>query len=523
MRKWFFPLFSTFSLLLSALLFTSFASDSVNFSPYSITSDVFVRTLAQVPASSTSLSSFSMSSYSSTVSIGQVYRFDIINSPSTYVITPGFIPSFSKSSSIISSSGSVSFDTGTSQPGLYTVTPLYSGLGYYTATMNLSPAVLTSSFNFSGGEVYSYQVHGSYTVTITVNGQRSSYVKQYDSFIVDSVVPISSFSIDFDISPVQVNSSSSSGTISYSVSIDVSNLLVDVNKSSTSLLLTLPSGNYLNSSGASVSGSNVPAYTYLTQGFLGIGNDLMGSTGSLTVTYRSPSSTDSSRTITFSSVGQILGQILESQSYEFTSFVGATTLNEDGTTGKLTRNYGLTNIINSSFPGLAAVLRGSSGNIASMSVLSSSDITHSTQFRANNLLDAIVGSIGVLQPDLAMLRFTLASDQDIRMREDLQDQYDSIEDNFTSDNGNGKVNSDQISDTAGMSGGIKNNFNSPSTVADAFSQLGSSDNFSYFSSAVAEELEPSNVVSSYSRFDDGYRDLLSEKLDQIFNGGGSTW
>ena len=36
------------------------------------------------------------------------------------------------------------------------------------------------------------------------------------------------------------------------------------------LLFTLPSGRYLGSNGWSVSGTNVPAYTYLTQGFLGV-------------------------------------------------------------------------------------------------------------------------------------------------------------------------------------------------------------------------------------------------------------
>lgn len=36
------------------------------------------------------------------------------------------------------------------------------------------------------------------------------------------------------------------------------------------LLFTLPSGRYLDSNGWSVSGTNVPAYTYLTQGFLGV-------------------------------------------------------------------------------------------------------------------------------------------------------------------------------------------------------------------------------------------------------------
>lgn len=37
------------------------------------------------------------------------------------------------------------------------------------------------------------------------------------------------------------------------------------------LLFTLPRGQYLDSNGWSVSGTNVPAYTYLTQGFLGVG------------------------------------------------------------------------------------------------------------------------------------------------------------------------------------------------------------------------------------------------------------
>ena len=37
------------------------------------------------------------------------------------------------------------------------------------------------------------------------------------------------------------------------------------------LLFTLPRGQYLNSNGWTVLGTNVPAYTYLTQGFLGVG------------------------------------------------------------------------------------------------------------------------------------------------------------------------------------------------------------------------------------------------------------
>lgn len=170
--------------------------------------------------------------------------------------------------------------------------------------------------------------------------------------------------------------------------------------------------------------------------------------------------------------------------------------------------------------GLAAVMRGQSGNSPNMSFLDYSDLS-STNVSANNILDMLALGFEANQNLLATYLYSHGTDLDIDIRHNMQQQANTFVEQFTSSSGQGTPSDSDISNTAGISGGFSDTFASSATSADAFNQLNNSGNWSYFSQDTANELEPNNQIATFNN--DGYFDYFSQYLEDVRLGVGSTW
>lgn len=229
---------------------------------------------------------------------------------------------------------------------------------------------------------------------------------------------------------------------------------------------------------------------------------------------------------TWQSMGHLQSQMLSNLNRSLVSYHsyldtdGSTNLNS-GQTMRATSD-----ILADGFVGLSTILRGNStGDVLTFDYTRRNyvDNTVST-LTFDNLFQTILTPLDDIQNDLASFLFSHGTDLDIEIRDNMTDQADQFVDDFTSPGGQGTPSAGQIGDTAGVSGSLKDSFSGSSTPADAFSQISDSGNYSFFSSQVQQELNPFYSSRSYS-FDDGddIIDFVTPKLQEIFNGVGSSW
>lgn len=177
------------------------------------------------------------------------------------------------------------------------------------------------------------------------------------------------------------------------------------------------------------------------------------------------------------------------------------------------------------FLGLANLLRGS--NTSSGVPMTFIDYTtgqpESSQIFSSSLFDLNASGFEGIQNLLALYLFSHGTDLDIKERENMEDQANAFVDNFTDPSGSGTPSVGNVSDTAGVSSGIKDVFSSSATAADAFNQLTYDENYSFFSSEVQNSLNPFYSSHSYSRVDDDFIDYVHPKFDEILGGLGSSW
>lgn len=176
------------------------------------------------------------------------------------------------------------------------------------------------------------------------------------------------------------------------------------------------------------------------------------------------------------------------------------------------------------FLGLANLLRGvSTADGVPMTFVDYTTGEQLPSFYSASLFDLNASGFEGIQNLLALYLFSHGTDLDIKERENMQEQANTFVDEFTDPSGGGTPSVGNILDTAGVSAGIKDAFSSSATAADAFNQLNSEENFSFFSSEVQNSLNPFYSTSTYSLTDDDFVDYVSPKLQEIFGGLGSSW
>lgn len=105
-----------------------------------------------------------------------------------------------------------------------------------------------------------------------------------------------------------------------------------------------------------------------------------------------------------------------------------------------------------------------------------------------NLFDFLSAFAERLDDPLTKLQFVLASDDDIQMKQEEKPNEDAVKDNFFGD-GDGSVSTSNISDAAGLTSGAKDTFGGAGSAGDVFVVAGNQDTYSFFSEAVANDLD----------------------------------
>lgn len=106
----------------------------------------------------------------------------------------------------------------------------------------------------------------------------------------------------------------------------------------------------------------------------------------------------------------------------------------------------------------------------------------------DNLLDAIVHIGSSIQRPLSQLQHVLASDADLKLRQETDEFVDAITDDFTGD-GPAAPTVDDIKDIAGISGDFSGMFDSGVGPGELIGVVNGGDTYSFFSQEVADSLD----------------------------------
>lgn len=259
---------------------------------------------------------------------------------------------------------------------------------------------------------------------------------------------------------------------------------------------------------------SVSAVTRL--GFLGLASRLSGTSGSaLFDTFASGSGSVT--------VSNLLDAISTSNSnmINLLSSTSGTILMPDGVSVGINGRSSVAQTVNYGFQGLATILRGASSNGVGIEWMDYSDLSTSTS-GYSYLFELNAAGFQHIQNLLAEYMYSHGTDLDIKERENMEGQAEQFVSDFTSPDGKGTMSQGNMSDMANVSASMGDNFSSSATVADIFTQLGSGNNYSFFSSDVLNDLE-GNVPATVSLDDDGYVDFLSPHLQEFREGVGSLW
>lgn len=131
-----------------------------------------------------------------------------------------------------------------------------------------------------------------------------------------------------------------------------------------------------------------------------------------------------------------------------------------------------------------------------------------------NLFDYLGWMFTQFDRSLTKLQYVLANDEDIRMKQQEQENQETVRDEFFGD-GEGAVKPTDISDAAGVAGDIKQTFDGAGSVSDAFTPVNDATNYSFFSQEVADELD--KVGQPASQMDENYLDMFQVDEDGFYS------
>lgn len=306
------------------------------------------------------------------------------------------------------------------------------------------------------------------------------------------------------------------GTTSVSIS-SLGQLLMTIGQDLQYDFVIAAGSNVLNSNGTIGPTTTTRNLSYLfDQGLMGLATRLSGTSGSAQFdTYRTGTASQQ--------VSNLLSalSLLNTNNINLLTSTGSTILFPDGTVKSVSGLGNIATINDYGFQGLATILRGVSSNGSAISWMDYSDLSTSTS-SYTNLFDLNAAGFEHLQNLLAQYMYSHGTDLDIKERENMQPQAEQFVEDFTSPNGKGTMSTNDMSDLANVSSSMGSSFKSDATVSDVFTQLGSGDNYSFFSNEVLSDLE-GMVPSSYSRNYDGYIDFLAPHFDQFREVVGSPW
>lgn len=187
------------------------------------------------------------------------------------------------------------------------------------------------------------------------------------------------------------------------------------------------------------------------------------------------------------------------------------TLNSDFDTfnaNQDTRATFLNNHLTSEFSTTNTNLVGSDRSTTFSSFLFDSALNRTTSTTSvNNLLDAIGWLGSAVQRPLSQLQAVLANDDDLRLRQETQEEVDAITDSFTGDGGAAPT-TDNIGDMAGISADFSGMFDSGVGAGDLMGVINGGDTYSFFSQETADSLDTAGNAGIATA-----SDMLDDLLD----------
>lgn len=194
--------------------------------------------------------------------------------------------------------------------------------------------------------------------------------------------------------------------------------------------------------------------------------------------------------------------------------VASMMLSQSGDKVTASVNQPLSTTLLNGFAGLATIMYGGERAVA-VDLVNPDNPLEKDSFQTFTTVFGLLGYIAETQQNLlTKLQFVLASDDDIKMKQDEKENQDAAVDNFFGD-GEGAVKPTDISDAAGVAGNIKQTFDGAGSVSDAFTPVNDAANYSFFSQEVANELD--KVSQPASQMDEDYLEMFQVDEDGFYS------
>lgn len=339
----------------------------------------------------------------------------------------------------------------------------------------------------------------------------------------------------------------------YAVLVDIQNTLYSVNSfeasinsgvaslhsDNTSLSNKFFSGNAIDASGVMGGiysklldiSNNTFSADFSYSGLNPIYKKLLGSSGSASFGYWI-SGANGFTELTANSLSDFLSSYIYADTANSILASGYYTLDSDGNYSSVSTNIGTPYVLSYGFSGLATILRGSSGSLNKATIWSFDEELNKEEKQVvfSNVLQALASIQSSIQQPLSQLQAVLANDEDLKLRQETQPQVDAVTDNFLGEGGSAPT-PDDIGNMADWSNSMGDLFNSGVGAGQFFSSVTSSDSYSFFSQAVANDLDSTNApvaisdddyLSDYVLGDDGFYYLADNSffsLESLMKGG----
>lgn len=175
---------------------------------------------------------------------------------------------------------------------------------------------------------------------------------------------------------------------------------------------------------------------------------------------------------------------------------GESVLLPSGVSGSVSGYLGLDNAVSTGFLGLRSLISGSQANNVYQGTSINNENKTST-FSATGLGPMLNTWLGDIQNDLGLLSFVFASPQDLKLKQESEDNMTAVGDSLLSKDNASSVKVSDITDISEASTAIQGFGNTGVTPGQAFAQLGDSNLFRFFSAETAADLD--TTTSTYSR------------------------
>lgn len=193
------------------------------------------------------------------------------------------------------------------------------------------------------------------------------------------------------------------------------------------------------------------------------------------------------------------------------------TLLSSGQTEQL-NGSNITQVTRMGFNGLASLLAGSGGRTIHINTVDPNDPLNmdAGTMELPSLFD-FYGYYGETSlRELTKLRFVLASDDDIQFKQDEKPNEDAMKDSFFGD-GAGAVKSSDITAAADISGSAQDVFGGAGSAGDIFVAASDSTTYSFFSAAVANDIDSVNAPTAIAEDDSWLEDLPHDEDGFYYN------